>query len=61
MHLVYKQDYYKDKQKDIDYIFIEYLVPIVDYLDHPSLIEERKQNIDATAYEKNINQDVKMP
>ena len=50
MHLVYKQDYYKDKQKEIYDIFIEYLVPIVDNLDHPSLIEERKQNIDATTY-----------
>ena len=30
-------------------------------LDHPTLIKERKQNIDAGAYEKNLNQDVKLP
>ena len=31
----------------------------MDYLGHPEFIEEWKQNIDAAAYEKNINQDVK--
>ena len=30
-------------------------------LDHPALIEKRKQNLDAAAYENNINQDVKIP
>ena len=30
-------------------------------LDHPELIEERKQNIDAAVYGKNLNQDVKIP
>ena len=30
-------------------------------LDHPALIEEWKQNIDAADYGKNLNQDVKMP
>ena len=30
-------------------------------IDHPALIEEWKKNIDAAAYEKNINQDVKIP
>ena len=28
-------------------------------LDHPALIDERKQIFDDAAYEKNINQDVK--
>ena len=28
---------------------------------HPALIEEWKQNIDAAAYENNLNQDVKVP
>ena len=32
----------------------------MDNLEHPDLIEERK-NIDAAAYEKNLNQDVKIP
>ena len=30
-------------------------------LDHPALIEEWKKNIDAAAYEKNLNQDVNIP
>ena len=28
---------------------------------HPALIEEWKQNLDAAAYENNLNQDVNMP
>ena len=52
MHLIYKQDYYEDKLKEIDELFIEYLVPIMDDIDHPALIEEWKQNVDAAAYEK---------
>ena len=33
----------------------------MDDIDHPVLIEEWKQNIDAAAYIKNLNQDVKIP
>ena len=32
----------------------------MDDLDHPAFIEEWKQNLDASAYEININQDVKI-
>ena len=52
MHLVYKQDLYKDKQKEIDELFIEYLFPIMDDIGHLELIEEWKQNLDSAAYEK---------
>ena len=52
MHFIYKQYYYEDKLKEIYDIFIEYLVPIIDNIDHPALIEERKRNIDASSYEK---------
>ena len=45
MHLIYKQDFYKDKQKEIYDIFIEYLAPIMENLDDPALIEERKQKL----------------
>ena len=61
MHLLYQQDFYKDKQKEIYKLFIEKLVPIMDYLYQPALIEEWKQNIDAADYEKNQNQYVKLP
>ena len=39
MHLIYKQDFYKDEQNEIDDLFIEYLVPIMYNLDHSALIE----------------------
>ena len=38
MHLIYKQDYYKDKLKEIYDLFIHDLVPITDYIGHPALI-----------------------
>ena len=52
MHLIYKQDYYKYKQEEIYDLFIEYLVSIMNDIDHPALIEEWKQNIDAADYGK---------
>ena len=52
MHLIYKQEFYKEKQKEIYDLFIEYLVPTMEDIDHPALIEERKQNLDADTYEK---------
>ena len=33
----------------------------MDDLGHTALIEEWKQNVDAADYEKNLNQDVKIP
>ena len=50
MHLIYKQEFYKEKQKEIYDLFIEQLVPIMDDTDHPELIWEWKQNLDAYAY-----------
>ena len=43
MHLINKQDFYKDKQKEIYTLFIEELVPVMDNLDHPPSIEEWKK------------------
>ena len=42
-------------------MFLEYLVTIMDDLEHPALIEELKQNFDADAYEEYINKDIKIP
>ena len=47
--------------KEMVDIFIDYLVPIINDPYHPALIEERKQNINAAAYENNLNTDVKIP
>ena len=48
-------------KKEIYDLFIEYLVPIMDDLEHPKLIEEQKQNMDASSYEENVNQEFKIP
>ena len=61
IHFIYKKNFYTDKQKELDELFIEYLVPIMDDLDHPELIEKWKKHIDADDYETNKNQDVKIP
>ena len=53
-HMIYKQDLYKKIKRETQYLFLEYLVPIVYYLEHPELIEEWKQHLDAAAYEKSI-------
>ena len=61
MHIIYKQDLYKNKAKEIYDFFLEYLVPVMDNIDHPALIKEWKKNIDAGAYENNLYKDVKLP
>ena len=38
LHLMYQQGFYKDKQKKLYDLFIEYLVPVTDDLDNPALI-----------------------
>ena len=52
IHLIYKQEYCKDKQREIVELFVYELVPIMDDPDYPALIEEWKQNLDDDAYEK---------
>ena len=42
-------------------MFLEYLAPVMDDLDHPALIEKWKQNLDATDYETNLYKNVKLP
>ena len=61
MYITYKQDLYNNKEKEIDYLFPEYLSPVIDNIERPALIEEWKQNIDASAYEKYLYKDVRLP
>ena len=39
MSLIYKQDFYKDKQKEIYELLMAYLATVMEYLDHPDWIE----------------------
>ena len=51
-----------DRQTDeIDELFDEYHIPLLNDIDHPALIEEWKRNIDAAAYEKYLNKEIKLP
>ena len=54
--IIHKQEFYNTKE-----IFLGYLVPVMDDLDHPAFIEEWKKNLDVAAYEKNLYKDVKLP
>ena len=36
-------------------IFSEYFEPLLKYINHPALIQERKLNPDAAEYERNID------
>ena len=50
LHLIYKENFYHDKQREMDEIFDEYHLSLLKYIDYPELIEEWKRNIDAAAY-----------
>ena len=49
MHSGYKHNLYHYKQEIIDEMFCQYIKPLFKNIDHPELIQERKQNIDADA------------
>ena len=39
MHIICKQDFYNNKDTEIDDLFLKYLVTIINDIDHPALIE----------------------
>ena len=59
--MTYKQYFYNNKQKEIYDLFLEHIAPVMKYLEHPTLIKEWIQNLDAASYKKNLNQDEKLP
>ena len=59
--MTYKQDFYQTKESEIDDLFLEYIAPVIKYLENLALIKEWIQNIDAAAYEKNLHKDKKLP
>ena len=42
------------KRKFINNTVIKYVEPLLDDINHPELIQERKLNLDSAAYEKKI-------
>ena len=44
MHMIYKQVFYNNKEKEMDNLFLEYLVPVMEDFEHPTLIEELKKS-----------------
>ena len=42
-------------------IFSAYVVPLLKYINHPALLQEWKINLDATAYERNIDANMSKP
>ena len=50
--MTYKKDFFKTKGEEIDDLFLEYIVAVMEDLQHPAFIEEWIRNIDAAAYEK---------
>ena len=59
--MTYKQDFYSTKQKEIDYLFLEQLAPVMKDLEHPELIKEWIQILDAAFYKKILNQYEELP
>ena len=51
LHFIYEPNYYYDKQDEIDTIFDEYHVALLNDLYHTAFIEEWKQNLYAATYE----------
>ena len=39
MNKIYKQEFYKNKENGIDDLFLEYLFPVMDNIEHPEFIE----------------------
>ena len=54
-HTGFKKNFYHDKRDKFDEIFDQYHLPLLKDSDHPALIQIWKQNIDAAAYEENLN------
>ena len=52
LHYVYQQNFYHYEQDKMDDIFDEYHPILLKNIDHPPLIQERKQNLDVVASEK---------
>ena len=52
LHSSYNQTKYIGEEEIIHNIFNTYVKPLLNYINHPELVQEWKLNIDAPAYEK---------
>ena len=59
-HTAYKHNFYHDKKEIIDELFCQHIEPLLKDINHPALIQEQKQNLDAAAYEIILNEEVKI-
>ena len=61
MHLSYIQTKYNGKEESINKIFSTYIEPLLNCINHPTLMQQCKLNIDAPEYEKQINVNMNRP
>ena len=52
LHSSYNQTKYIGEEEIIPNIFSTYVEPLLNYINHPTLVQEWKLNLDAIAYEK---------
>ena len=61
LHYSYIQTELNDEKEMIMNIFSAYVLPLLKDINHPTLLQERKLNLDASAYERNIDANVSKP
>ena len=61
LHSSYIQTEFNDKKKIIINIFSAYVVPLLTYINYTALIQEWKLNLDAEAYERDIDANMSKP
>ena len=61
LHYSYIQTKYNDKEESINNIFGTYVEPLLNDINHPTLIQEWKINIDAASYESKIDPNMYKP
>ena len=61
LHYSYIQTGYNDKEEITNNTFVKYDEPLLNYINHPALIQEWKLNLYASAYEKKIDSGVYKP
>ena len=49
-HSYYIQTIYSGKEESTNNIFSTYFEPLLNYINHPALVQEWKLNLDAAAY-----------